>query len=79
MWSPLHTMAFIKSVLVDAAERREERGASFTEYVVLVAVVVAFVIGIGFTDLGSAITSKITEISGQIGGAGDPPASTGGA
>jgi Flp pilus assembly pilin Flp len=66
MWSPLYTMAFIKSVLVDAAERREERGAAFTEYVVLVGAVVAFVLLVGFTDLGNALKDKITAIAGQI-------------
>jgi Flp pilus assembly pilin Flp len=67
MWSPMYTVAFMKSVLFTAAERREERGAAFTEYVVLVAVVVAFVITIGFTDLGKALGDKIDNVVGKIG------------
>lgn len=78
MWSPMHTLAFVKAVLIGAADRREERGAAFTEYVVLVAVVVAFVIAIGFTDIGQALSDKIGDIGDSIGGAGDPaPAGNG--
>ena len=66
MWSPMYTIAFVKSVLFEATEAREERGAAFTEYVVLVGAVVAFVLLISFSGLGSAITTKISSIAGQI-------------
>jgi len=67
MWSPMHTLAFMKSVLVGAADRREERGAAFTEYVVLVGVVVAFIVTIGFTGIGEALEGKILDIVADIG------------
>jgi Flp pilus assembly pilin Flp len=59
-----------------SAKRREERGASFTEYVVLVAVVVAFIIGIGFTGIGNALTTKITSIASSITSSGSSSQTT---
>ena len=66
MWSPMHTLAFMKSVLVGAADRREERGAAFTEYVVLVGAVVAFVVFVGFGALQTGLTTRIGEIVNQL-------------
>jgi Flp pilus assembly pilin Flp len=66
MWSPIHAVAYVQSVLFGATERREERGAAFTEYVVLVGAVVAFVLLIGFTALGNALLTKIASISTAI-------------
>lgn len=66
MRSPFYAMSFIKSVLAGTAVRREERGAAFTEYVVLVGAVVAFILAIGFTGLGTALTTKIASIATSI-------------
>ena len=75
MWSPMYTISFITSVLVQAStarEEREEHGAAFTEYVVLVSVVVALVVGVAFTPLGTALTGKVTAIAASVTGAGNP-------
>lgn len=66
MWSPMYTISFVTSVLFQARTAREERGAAFTEYVVLVAAVVAVIVAIGFTDIGDALEEKITDIAGDI-------------
>ena len=66
MWSPMYTIAFVKSVLFQATETREERGAAFTEYVVLVGAVVAFVLFVGFGLLQTGLRDRITEIAGQL-------------
>ena len=66
MWSPMYTIAFVKSVLFQATDAREERGAAFTEYVVLVGAVVVAIIAIGFTGIGDALKVKITSIAGEI-------------
>ena len=73
MWSPMYTISFITSVLFEAKtarEEREERGAAFTEYVVLVSFVVALIVGIAFTPLGTALTTKLTAIGVSVTGAG---------
>jgi Flp pilus assembly pilin Flp len=44
------------------APRRNERGASFTEYVVLLAAIVA-VVAAGVVLLGDKITAKITGLT----------------
>ncbi|KQX71857.1 MULTISPECIES: hypothetical protein [Aeromicrobium] len=62
----MHTIAFVKSVLFQAAESREERGAAFTEYVVLLGAVVAFVLAVGFGLIQTGLTSRITDIAGKI-------------
>ncbi|MBD8606581.1 hypothetical protein IFT73_06910 [Aeromicrobium sp. CFBP 8757] len=62
----MHTIAFVKSVLFQAAESREERGAAFTEYVVLVGAVVAFVVAVGFGLLQTGLSTKITDIAGDL-------------
>ena len=66
MWSPMYTISFITSVLFEAKTAREERGAAFTEYVVLVGAVVVAIVAIGFTGIGEALTTKITAIAGKI-------------
>ncbi|MET0822086.1 MAG: hypothetical protein ABWY58_14070 [Aeromicrobium sp.] len=66
MWSPMYTISFVTSVLFQARTTREERGAAFTEYVVLVAAVVAVIVAIGFTDIGEALEAKISDIAGKI-------------
>jgi hypothetical protein len=50
---------------------RSDRGQASTEYAGILFVVVAIIaalIGLGFTDVGSAIKGKITEAIGNIGG-----------
>jgi len=66
MWSPMYTLAFVKSVLVGAADRREERGAAFTEYVVVVGAVIVVIVGVGFTGIGTALQTKIASIASRI-------------
>ena len=66
MWSPMYTLSFVASVLFQTKETREERGAAFTEYVVLVAAVVAVIVAIGFTDLDTALKAKITSIAAKV-------------
>ncbi|WP_147393644.1 hypothetical protein [Aeromicrobium endophyticum] len=69
MWSPMYTVSFITSVLFQAStarEEREERGAAFTEYVVLVSVVVALVVGVAFTPLGDALRAKVGSIASSV-------------
>lgn len=66
MWSPMYTISFITSVLFEAKTAREERGAAFTEYVVLVSVVVALVVGVAFTPLGDALRAKVGSIASSV-------------
>ena len=66
MWSPMYTIAFVKSVLFQATDAREERGAAFTEYVVLVGAVVVAIIAIGFTGIGDALGDRIDTIASKI-------------
>lgn len=66
MWSPMYTISFVTSVLFQARTAREERGAAFTEYVVLVAAVVGVIVAIGFTGIGDALEAKIADIAGDI-------------
>ena len=68
MWSPMYTIAFVKSVLFQATDAREERGAAFTEYVVLVGAVVLVIVGVGFTPIGTALGNKVTSIASSITG-----------
>lgn len=58
----------MKSVLFTAGERRDERGAAFTEYVVLVGVVVAFIALVGFSDFGGVLKDKVKAIGDSIKG-----------
>ena len=71
MFAPLFVYSYLTASV--AAPRRNERGASFTEYVVLLGVVVAMVITVGFTDLGDKLAAAITAI--DLGPTpADPPA-----
>jgi len=60
MFAPLFVYSYLTASV--ATTRRNERGASFTEYVVLLGVVVAMVITVGFTDLGDKLAAAITAI-----------------
>ncbi len=66
MWSPMYTIAFVKSVLFQATDAREERGAAFTEYVVLLGVIVAMIALVGFTGLGGKLADKVTAIGNGL-------------
>ena len=66
MWSPMYTIAFVKSVLFQATDAREERGAAFTEYVVLLGVIVAMIALVGFTGLGGKLAAEVTSIGNGI-------------
>jgi Flp pilus assembly pilin Flp len=50
---------------------RDDRGQASTEYAGILFVIVAIIaalIGLGFTDVGTAIKGKIVEAVGNIGG-----------
>lgn len=63
MFAPLFMYSYLTATIATADRRRNERGASFTEYVVLLGVVVALVVGIGFSPLGTKITAAINALS----------------
>ena len=63
MFTPLYIYSYVNGALATVeASRRNERGASFTEYVVLLAAIVA-VVAAGVLLLGSKITDKITGVT----------------
>jgi Flp pilus assembly pilin Flp len=63
MFAPLYVYSYVTGVLATLeAPRRNERGASFTEYVVLLAAIVA-VVAAGVILLGDKITAKITGLT----------------
>jgi Flp pilus assembly pilin Flp len=53
-------------MLFQAVDRREERGAAFTEYVVLLGVIVAMIALVGFTGLGGKLADKVTSIGNGL-------------
>lgn len=57
-----------KNTTVEAVRRRGDKGQTAVEYLGIIAVVVAIVLAITGTDIGqsiySAITDKITEVTG---------------
>ena len=63
MFAPLYIYSYVTGVLATIeAPHRNERGASFTEYVVLLAAIVA-VFAAGVVLLGSTITDKLTGLT----------------
>jgi Flp pilus assembly pilin Flp len=63
MFTPLYLYSYVTGALATLeGPRRNERGASFTEYVVLLAAIVA-VVAAGVLLLGSKITDKITGLT----------------
>ena len=59
MFAPLYIYSYVTGTLATMeAPHRTERGASFTEYVVLLAAIVA-VVAAGVVLLGSKITAKL--------------------
>ena len=63
MFAPLFVYSYLTASIATADRRHNERGASFTEYVVLLGVVVALVVGIGFSPLGDKITAAIAALN----------------
>lgn len=71
MRAPLHGLAFVAAFVTSIKEdkkARDERGAAFTEYVVLLSAIVAIIIGL-LAVLGPALTSAIGDIVTALGGA----------
>lgn len=63
MFAPLYIYSYVTGALATVeVPRRNERGASFTEYVVLLAAIVA-VVAAGVVLLGDKITAKITGLT----------------
>ena len=63
MFAPLYIYSYVTGVLSTLeVPKRSERGASFTEYVVLLAAIVA-VVAAGVILLGDKITAKITGLT----------------
>jgi Flp pilus assembly pilin Flp len=67
MFAPLFVYSYLTATMATReTHQRNERGAAFTEYVVLLAVVVAAVVGLFATfgtSLGAEITETLTELS----------------
>jgi Flp pilus assembly pilin Flp len=63
MFAPLYIYSYVTGALSTVkAPSRNERGASFTEYVVLLAAIVA-VVAAGVVLLGSKITAKLNGLT----------------
>jgi Flp pilus assembly pilin Flp len=63
MFTPLYVYSYVTGALSTLeVPRHNERGASFTEYVVLLAAIVA-VVAAGVILLGDKITAKITGLT----------------
>jgi Flp pilus assembly pilin Flp len=77
MRTPLYGLAWLSAFVATAtdpqARRHDERGAAFTEYVVLLAVIVAVVVGLLWT-LRTPLVNAINGVVSALGGAGTPPA-----
>jgi Flp pilus assembly pilin Flp len=75
MRTPLYGLAWLSAFVATATDReaRDERGAAFTEYVVLLAVIVAVVVGLLWT-LRQPLVDAIDGVVTALTGAGNPPA-----
>jgi len=62
MFAPLFVYSYLTATLATAERRRNEQGASFTEYVVLLAAIVA-VVAAGVVLLGAKITAKLNGLT----------------
>jgi len=70
----LKGLAWMSAVVATTdVRRRAEKGAAFTEYVVLLAVIVAVVVGLLWT-LRAPLVTAIGNVVTQLNGAGTPPA-----
>jgi len=70
----LKGLAYMSALVATKDQRRDEKGAAFTEYVVLLAVIVAVVVGLLWT-LRGPLETAITGVVTKLNGAGTPPAS----
>lgn len=76
MRTPLYGLAWLSAFVATAPSpkaRRDEKGAAFTEYVVLLAVIVAVVVGLLWT-LRGPLETAITGVVTKLNGASTPPA-----
>jgi Flp pilus assembly pilin Flp len=77
MRTPLYGLAWLSALAATSPVREErrhdEKGAALSEYVVLLAVMVAVVIGLLWT-LRGPLENAINGIIGSLNGAGTPPA-----
>ena len=69
----LKGLAWMSAFSTTAKDRRDEKGAAFTEYVVLLAVIVAVVVGLLWTILGPLTTASAGFVP-KLNGASNPPA-----
>ncbi|MGW4873132.1 Flp family type IVb pilin [Streptomyces chartreusis] len=57
-----------KTTAIEAVQRRhDDKGQTAVEYLGIIAVVVAIVLAITGTDIGSTILDKITELVDKVG------------
>jgi Flp pilus assembly pilin Flp len=76
MRTPLYGLAWMSAFFATTdlkARKHDERGAAFTEYVVLLAVIVAVVVGLLWT-LRGPLETAITGVVTKLNGASTPPA-----
>ena len=74
MRTPLYGLAWLSAFVATAdpkARKHDERGAAFTEYVVLLAVIVAVVVGLLWT-LRTPLVNAINGVVTSLNGAGTP-------
>ncbi len=70
----LKGLAWMSALVATTDVRKhDEKGAAFTEYVVLLAVIVAVVVGLLWT-LKTPLTDAITGVVTKLNGASTPPA-----
>jgi Flp pilus assembly pilin Flp len=66
MFAPLFVYSYLTATMATREESpRNERGAAFTEYVVLLAVVVAAVVGL-FATFGDSLGNEISETLNEL-------------
>lgn len=62
-------MTAMINVPADAEAKHDERGAAFTEYVVLLAIVVGIVVTVLVATLGPALTAAVGRVVTAVNGA----------
>ena len=71
----LKGLAWMSAFNATAKDRHDEKGAAFTEYVVLLAIIVAVVVGLLWA-LQEPLTNAIDGVVTKLNGAGTPPVAT---
>jgi Flp pilus assembly pilin Flp len=61
----LKGLAFVSAFVATAEDKKDEKGAAFTEYVVLLGLIVAAIVG-AFVLLGPALTTAINDVIAQL-------------